>query len=545
MNFAQVKGISIPQGTVKQLAQGQTVLWKKQESGEIWPPDTYTRLAALKRTNQNAYFNTGVIADSTTDSDVYFYNDASTSSSSFALYGIRRASGSGDSSRYAVYNKPSASWSGFAVNFDGTDTRAITGGGFACKFGGALTKISCRGGKWYEWDRLIYDGSASTFSNADNTPVFLGLLAKTSSTVYGTSSLQLSFTEAVFYDSLGNVAHRFLPYKDGSNQMGFWDTIVGEFKLVNNQSHWTAVADHTYRSLRVHSYLDEIRSSGSYQSCVRHNGWTVAIQDGQRYFVLTNERYEIHTGTTLSQSGYVISPTEYNSNWHGNTSWFGSEKADPDDFFPLLYVGTDKTSHLLTVYRLAGSDPTTCTISLVQKIYTPEGDSYYGSTLYYHNYYGKPGCSTFIQAAFTKNSYSSNTGDYEGNVFMYRVFNLPALSAGSEVTLLETDALAKGDIGFISTGQNGGWNGKYWLVTTINYVNFYEIDGNGATLVLSINHASTSSADYITNLECEGFSWYEQGGYFVAMWEPGDGHVYDAYADDLKPYAIGTYNFGQ
>lgn len=29
MNFAQVKGISIPQGSVKQLAQGQTVLWKQ------------------------------------------------------------------------------------------------------------------------------------------------------------------------------------------------------------------------------------------------------------------------------------------------------------------------------------------------------------------------------------------------------------------------------------------------------------------------------------------------------------------------------------
>ena len=29
MNFSQVKGISIPQGSVKQLAQGQTVLWKQ------------------------------------------------------------------------------------------------------------------------------------------------------------------------------------------------------------------------------------------------------------------------------------------------------------------------------------------------------------------------------------------------------------------------------------------------------------------------------------------------------------------------------------
>lgn len=36
MNFAQVKGISIPQGTVKQLAQGQTTLWEKSGSDNPW-----------------------------------------------------------------------------------------------------------------------------------------------------------------------------------------------------------------------------------------------------------------------------------------------------------------------------------------------------------------------------------------------------------------------------------------------------------------------------------------------------------------------------
>lgn len=54
MNFAQVKGISIPQGSVKQLAQGQTVLWKK---GSSLPYDA--RVTFLE-CDGNAYIDTGV-----------------------------------------------------------------------------------------------------------------------------------------------------------------------------------------------------------------------------------------------------------------------------------------------------------------------------------------------------------------------------------------------------------------------------------------------------------------------------------------------------
>ena len=512
--------------------------------GEIWPPASYTRLEGLKRNNSSAFFNTGVYADRSTDFDIYWSNTGYYASGTHAIFGIRRLSGGSDTKKVCFYAQANSYFSGYGCVYGTKDPGVITGGGGACKWGGNQMKISVRGGKWYCWKNLIQDNSAETFTNTDNVPFFLGTPAKNATTIYTTSPFPSTFHEAVFYDSLGNVTHRFLPYLDDNNQKGFWDTIVGEFKLVDNQSRWDAVTTYTFRSLRVHSRLRAFAGTQSYQSCVEYKGWQLAVRDVQRYFYLTNERYEIHSGS-LSQSGRTLECSTYNSNWHGNTSWFSTEKADPDDYFPLLYVGTDKSNHQLNVYRLAGSDPTTCTISLVQKIYTPEGDSSYGSTLYYHNYYGKGGCSTFVQVAYTKNSYSSNTGDYAGNVLMYRVFSLPALSAGSEVTLLETDALAKGDVGFISTTSNGGWNGKYLYITFLKELDFWEIDGNGATQLKSLNFYSTSSADYITTAETEGFSWYEQGGYFVTLWEPSNGNSLDAYADDLKPYAIGTYNFGE
>lgn len=51
MNFAQVKGITIPQGAVKRLAQGQTILWKK--SGGV--PIGYRRLTGIEFDGQVWY----------------------------------------------------------------------------------------------------------------------------------------------------------------------------------------------------------------------------------------------------------------------------------------------------------------------------------------------------------------------------------------------------------------------------------------------------------------------------------------------------------
>ena len=512
-------------------------------SSEIWPPAGYTKLAALKRIHSDAFFNTGVVADSSTGCDIYFSNDSIHDTNNKAVFGIRRLSGNSDSKKYCLYTKAAAYWAAHAVVFGTVDTSNITGSGNAAKFGGNLMKISVRNGKWYEWDRLIYDGSAQTFSNTDNTPIFLGALAKNSTTIYYQSDLFIRFHEAVFYNSQGEITHRFLPYLNNNNQKGFWDTISGQFTAVNNQNQWSSVENYTLRSLRSSARFQAFGGTGNYQSCVAKKGYKLAIINTQQYFYLTNDTYEIHSGSSFSQSGRILTCSEYNSDWHGNAAWWSDTYADQDDFFPLLYVSTDKANHLLTVYRLAGSDPTTCTISLVQKIYTPEGDSSYGNTLYFHNYYGKGGCNTFVQTAYTKNSYSSNTGDYSGNVVMYRVFSIPALSAGSEVTLLETDALAKGDLGFTSTTSNGGWNGKYLYITFLKELKFWEIDSNGATLDKTIDFYTYTGADFITITETEGFSWYEAGGYFVSLWEPENGNVLDSYADDLKSYAIGTYNF--
>ena len=86
------------------------------------------------------------------------------------------------------------------------------------------------------------------------------------------------------------------------------------------------------------------------------------------------------------------------------------------------------------------------------------------------------------------------------------------------------------------------WNGKYFILGSIKYLTAYEITSNGATTLKQIEHNNSSSADLVTTAESEGFSWCEEKGYFVAMWEPTYGYTLDAYMDDYKPYAIDVYN---
>ena len=509
-------------------------------------PDGYTRLVALKRTNSSGYFDTGVVADSSTGISVTFGNNDSLVGNNQPVFGIRRLSGSSDSSKICVYAKADSYFGGFAVVYGTTDTGNITGSGGASMFGGNKMKISVKNKKWYSWDRCIYDGTSESFLNGDSVTFFLGNLAKSANTIYSQGLVDWMFFEASFEDQNGNVTHKFIPCKNNSNILGFYDLVTEEFKEVNNQSHWSAVSTYSHRSYRVNSRFSAIQSNLNCQSCVEKKGWHILVSDSQRYFVLTNDKYEIHSGSSFSQSGRVLECSTYNGNWHGNTCWWSDTYYEQNDYFPLLYVGSDKNNHCLMVYRLAGSDPTTCTISLIQKIYTPIGDSLYGETLYYHNYYGKAGCNTFVQTAYTKNSYNSDSGDYSGNVLMYRVFSLPSVSSGSEVTLAESDIIKRGDVGFQSTTSNGGWNGKYLYITFRDILKVYELTSNGSSVVKSVDFSthSSSNLDFLitTTYECEGLAWCEERGYFVAMFEPTGGNTFDVYAEDLEQYVRNVYN---
>ena len=109
MNFAQVKGITIPQGAVKQLSQGQTTLWKKR--GGVLPAD-YLELIGIAYDGDFHYetgeklYGSDVItitldSTSTTGQNVFgSYNGTASGRKNFSLFIYGNGSSSNSYLRY-------------------------------------------------------------------------------------------------------------------------------------------------------------------------------------------------------------------------------------------------------------------------------------------------------------------------------------------------------------------------------------------------------------------------------------------------------------
>lgn len=540
----EAKGVTVPSSAklddydtyVGQISGGGGNRWPSMEPDNTLPSG-YTRLVGLRRVTAGAFINTGVLADSTTGFDIEFSMESNGSPLQGPAFGIRRLAGNSDTAKVGLYVKPDSYFSAFSVIYGSTDSGFITGSGCGTVWGGNHVKVSCRGGKWYVWGRLIYDGSSDTFSNSDNCPFFLGTAAKSATAAYNNNTNLHVFFSAKFYDGNDTLTHDFVPAIDPEGKVGLYDKVAQSFILPDSQNNWVPVtpAERTYRSARLIGQLSKIRASLNYQSAVRYNGWIVGVTDSQRYFLLSNDKIELHSGT-MTQTGVAIECSEYNSQWHGNTCWFGSEKYDPSDIFPILYVSTDKSNCLLIAYRISGSSVGDFAISIVQKIYTPAGDADFQPTLYCHCFYGKAGCSTFLETSMIGSTWSVSTG----NGYRYRVFNLPSLSAGSEVTMSESDVIKKGSLPYMYGGSNGGWNGEYlYLSCAGDVIYVYKIGSSGAEMVRVINHSlgvGNPNCIMNTGLESEGLSWDSENGCFIMLAEPSYGNVVEVYAEDLEQY---------
>lgn len=501
-------------------------------------PDYYIPLKGLEIINNNGYFNTGVAADSDTGIEVTF--SVKEFSGTQPAFGIRRASGSGDTERVGCYIT-NTSWNGINFIYGPLDVSRISGSLCASNFRNAKMVISIKHGILYNDNRPVYDASAQSFTNSDGVCLFLGSLAKTSSTIYGTGTgLRGIYYGCKMWDSNDNLIRNFIPCINPNGNMGFYDKVSSSFTAVNNQSYWFPITpDHFTERKAAFNALASNLASATYQSCAEVNGWKVVVCDTQQNFLLTNTPYKL-SGGSLTQSGVVLTCSEYNANWHGNACWFGSEKYDNSDLLPLLYVSTDKANALLTVYRISGTSSNDFAITLVQKIYTPSADTSYGQ-LYYHNYYGKAGCDTFIETAYIANSYTSGTN------IAYRIYSLPTLSDGSEVTLSEADIIQRGLLPFVYATSNGGWNGKYFYLSSSqignNKIYFFKIERGMAGSTVNFVNISTSDDSLISASEFEGISWVEAEGRFVMLSYPSNGNIHNLWAEDWVQYANNIYTF--
>lgn len=504
-------------------------------------PADYRILRGMYSNSANSYFDTGVAIDSHSNWDLYFGRTKYTNAFN-VLFGIRRASGTSDTKANAFYHKSDSSWGSVAWVYGGTDTGAINASGWGVKFFGNKHKLSQRGNDLYEWDRLICH-LEKDFNNEDGVTAFFGNLAKAQNTPYLTNASGTAiFYRFVLYDENETIVKDLRPVQRVEDKVfGAYDIVSGEFTpCVGTWSEWSQDS----ASVRIVGQVNRSPNitSASTQSASYYMGYFVSTQDSQRDFIVQGGEIT-NDGTTINNPArQLLQCNEYNSNWHGNTAWFGADKWDASDFFPLLYVGTDKDNQLLCVYRLIGANPDALEgVELVQKIYTPRDTPWY-----FNNYYGMAGVNTFVHTGYTQNSYSSADND---NTIMARVFRLPDPTIGN-VTLSETDALVEVELGFQYSTGDGYWTGKY-LAVTFSYPNgnpmadkfvIWEIDNNNDTpitpaYVIDGLHTADSDA-FLTKFELEGFKYNPFDDVFSLCAEPiNSGRTNLIY---YKPYYVYT-----
>ena len=501
-------------------------------------PASYRILRGIY-SNKSAYLDTGAAIDSHSNWDLYFGKTTNVNGNN-VLFGIRRASGTSDTMANAFYHNSGSSWSQVAWVYGGTDTGAIKASGWGVKFFGNKHKLSQRGNDLYEWDRLICH-LEKNFNNEDGVTAFFGNLAKAKNTTYGSTPGFVIFYRFVLYGENETIVKDLRPVQRVEDGVfGAYDIVSGEFiPCVGTWGEWSQEDSASLSIVGQANYSPNITSATT-QSASYYMGYFVTTQDGQQDFIVQGG--EITTdGTTINYPArQLLQCNEHDRNWHGNTAWFGADKWDASDYFPLLYVGTDKVAQLLCVYRLIGANPDALEgVELVQKIYTPRDTPWY-----FNNYYGMAGANTFVHTGYTQNSYSSADN---GNTLMARVFRLPDPTIG-DVTLSETDALVEVDLGFQSATGDGYWTGKYLAITfsnpkaSVGKFVIWEINNNNntpitPTYVIDGFHTSNSDA-FLTANELEGLKYNPFDDVFSLCIEPGrSGRTNLVY---YKPYSVYT-----
>ena len=483
----------------------------------------YELLKAIYSTQGKSYINSQEAIDSTSKWDLYFgqYGNASNGSQLRPLFGIRRTSGTGDAYANGFYYQMVSSWKPYAWVFGGTDNGAIEGSGYGVPFNGNMHKLSQRGKDIYEWDRHIYH-IEKDFTNPDNVPAFIGSLAKTASETYNINESNIIFYRFVTLDENDNITKDLRPAKRKSDgKLGAYDVVNNTFtEVVGTWKEYTNSEDASIRIVTRVAFGNPA-TSATLQGANLYKGYWISVHDQQRQFAVVKDKLTYDGTSLLYPKQQLLTCAEYNAAWHGNASWLSEKKWDESDFFPLLYVSTDKHNELLCVYRIIGSNPDALEgIELVQKISTPRTVPWY-----FNNYYGMAGVNTIIHAGYIKNSWS----DSADNTIMVRVLPLPNPKIGN-VVIAENEALTDDiNIGFGVALGDGYWTGKYFntlfSAPTYNegrYV-IYEIDGSQLTLypVYSLNGIHTqANQNYLTELELEGIKFSPFDGKWSLCSEP-------------------------
>lgn len=307
---------------------------------------------------------------------------------------------------------------------------------------------------------------------------------------------------------------KYLPLSGG--------TITGNLTLNGtvNISGITINSNNSKRLVDLKTFSQTDNSNGAYyiQGCTNYNNYLFQAYIGCKYI----EVIDLNTYNKIA----IIDISQSDSNsflrYHGNTISFSSVTPYGSDFPYLYYACEYNEKPCIKVIKILNDSTSNWSGEIVQTIFLPvcnggqsqsPGSDVAKDENFSHYY--QNGCvdtrdNSIWVCGYTKESYTSNIDNYEGNVLVYREYDLPEIDSGEEIYLSHEDVKKTFTKPFIPGTQGMYIDGEYLFQITgyipkqefSNYISKIHLDDtnfSSKTYMLSVDQGVEIEGAFVYN----------------------------------------------
>lgn len=316
------------------------------------------------------------------------------------------------------------------------------------------------------------------------------------------------------WSKVKTLSSKYLPLSGG--------TITGNLTLNGtvNISGITINSNNSKQLVDLKTFSQTNNSNGAYyiQGCTSYNNYLFQAYIGCKYI-------EVIDLTTYNKIA-IIDISQFDSNsflrYHGNTISFGSIVPDGSNFPYLYYACEYNREPCIKVIKILNDSTSNWSGEIVQTIFLPvcnggqsqDPNSDIAKDKNFSHYY-QNGCidaknNTIWVCGYTKESYTSNIGNYDGNVLVYRKYYLPAVDSGQEIYLSNEDVIKTFTKPFIPGTQGmyiddeylfqiTGYIPKQEFTNYISKINLKDTNFSSKTYMLSVDQGAEIEGTFVYN----------------------------------------------
>lgn len=316
------------------------------------------------------------------------------------------------------------------------------------------------------------------------------------------------------WSKIKDLTSKYLPLTGG--------TITGNLTL-NGTVNTSGVIINSNNSkqvvdLKTFSQINNSNDAYYIQGCTNFNNYLFQAYIGCKYI----EVIDLNTYNKIA----IIDISQSDSNsflkYHGNTISFGSIIPDGSNFPYLYYACEYNKKPCIKVIKILNNSTSNWSGEIVQTIFLPvcnggqsqDPNSNIAENTNFSHYY-QNGCvdikhNSIWVCGYTKESYTSNINDYEGNVLVYREYELPDVNSGQEIYLSHEDVKKTFTKPFIPGTQGMYIAGQYLFQITgyipkqefsnyISKINLEDTNFSSKTYILSVDQGIEFEGAFLYN----------------------------------------------